>query len=124
MKLLFGTFTEKETLHKTLHRILHKFCRGLWNPNYTRNSTNTVYGASSFTGTLLAQQTLLRHSQDFTGTFGNFVGERDFETTFTGTFETDFIGTFETTFTGNFIGALINAGTETIETYTLYVRTA
>ena len=35
-----------------------------------------------------------------------------------------FTGTFETTFTGNFIGALINAGTETIETYTLYVRTA
>ena len=50
--------------------------------------------------------------------------KRDFETTFTGTFETDFVGTFETTFTGNFIGALINAGTETIETYTLYVRTA
>ena len=56
----------------------------------------------------------------------NYLGETsgDFETTFTGTFETDFVGTFETTFTGNFIGALINAGTETIETYTLYVRTA
>ena len=42
--------------------------------------------------------------------------EQDFETTFT--------GTFETTFTGNFIGALINNATATIETYTLYVRTA
>ena len=55
----------------------------------------------------------LRRSETMqsTGTY-----EQDFETTFT--------GTFETTFTGNFIGALINAGTETIETYTLYVRTA
>ena len=42
----------------------------------------------------------------------------------TGTYEQDFVGTFETTFTGNFLGALINNATQTIETYTLYVRTA
>ena len=96
--------------------------------DFTRNSTNTsLYGAvSNFTGNFVGpanfEQTF---TGDFTGDFtGNFTGERDFETTFTGTFETDFVGTFETTFTGNFIGALINAGTETIETYTLYVRTA
>lgn len=82
----------------------------------------------------------------YTGTFestytGGFVGDfiGTFETDYTGTFETDFVGTFEstftgdfigtftqtfeTTFTGDFIGTLINAGTETVETYTLYVRT-
>ena len=96
--------------------------------NYTRNSTNTsLYGATSnFTGDFVGPANFTRNStQNFVGDFvGNFVGERNFETTFTGTFETDFVGTFETTFTGNFVGALINAGTETIETYTLYVRTA
>ena len=64
----------------------------------------------------LLYQTLLKHSRVILlVTLLVILGERDFETTFTGTFETDFIGTFETTFTGNFIGALINAGTETIE---------
>ena len=96
--------------------------------DYTRNSTNVaLYGAvSNFTGNFVGPANFTRNSTtDFVGDFvGNFVGERNFETTFTGTFESDFVGTFETTFTGNFIGALINAGTETIETYTLYVRTA
>ena len=96
--------------------------------NYTRTSTTTsLYGATSFfTGDFVGPANFTQNfTQNFVGDFtGNFVGERDFETTFTGTFETDFVGTFETTFTGNFIGALINAGTETIETYTLYVRTA
>lgn len=96
--------------------------------DYTRTSTTTsLYGStSSFIGNFIGAANYTRdRTQDFVGDFtGNFVGERDFETTFTGTFESDFVGTFETTFTGNFIGALINAGTETIETYTLYVRTA
>ena len=42
----------------------------------------------------------------------------------TQTFTGDFSTNFTTTFTGNFLGALINNATETIETYTLYVRTA
>ena len=95
--------------------------------DYTRTSTSAgIYGTQFFTGNFVgAANYTADRTQDFVGDFtGNFVGERDFETTFTGTFETDFVGTFETTFTGNFIGALINAGTETIETYTLYVRTA
>ena len=99
--------------------------------NYTRTSTtSSIYGTSFFTGDFVGPANYTQNfTQNFVGTFettftGDFTGERDFETTFTGTFETDFVGTFETTFTGNFIGALINAGTETIETYTLYVRTA
>ena len=95
--------------------------------DYTRTSSSSgIYGTSFFTGNFIGPANYTRdRATDFTGDFvGNFVGERNFETTFTGTFETDFVGTFETTFTGNFIGALINAGTETIETYTLYVRTA
>lgn len=82
--------------------------------NYTQNFTTdrtqnfSVYGGGTFTG-------------NFIGDFvGDFVGEANYTQNFT----QNFVGTFETTFTGNFIGALINAGTETIETYTLYVRTA
>ena len=84
--------------------------------NYTRNSTTNFVG--DFTGDFVG---------DFTGNFANnftqdFVGTftQDFTQTFTGDFSTN----FTTTFTGNFLGALINNATETIETYTLYVRTA
>ena len=96
--------------------------------NYTRNSTTNFVGdftrnsttnfVGDFTGDFVG---------DFTGNFANnftqdFVGTftQDFTQTFTGDFSTN----FTTTFTGNFLGALINNATETIETYTLYVRTA
>ena len=56
----------------------------------------------------------------------NYLGETSGAVNYggPGTYEQDFVGTFETTFTGNFLGALINNATTTIETYTLYVRTA
>ena len=99
------------------------------NPNINYEGDYIGNPDITFTGTF---------ETDFTGEFvGDFIGT--FETDFTGTFETDFVGTFETnftgdfigtfsqefesTFTGDFIGTLINAGTATVETYTLYVRT-
>ena len=95
---------------------------------FTRNSTVLFTGnfVGDFTGDFTGD-----FVGDFTGNFANnftsnftqdFVG--NFETNFTQTFTGDFTTTFETTFTGNFLGALINNATETIETYTLYVRTA
>ena len=74
-------------------------------------------------------------TDDFVGTFEpDFVGTftrdstqdftRNSTDNFTQVFTGDFSTTFESTFTGNFLGALINNATETIETYTLYVRTA
>ena len=99
------------------------------NPNINYEGDYIGNPDITFTGTF---------ETNFTGEFvGDFIGT--FETDFTGTFETDFVGTFESTFTGDFIGTftqtfestftgdfigtLINAGTATVETYTLYVRT-
>jgi len=98
----------------------------------TRHTTTDTDYTQDFVGTF---------EQDFVGTFtGTFVGEASGAVNYLGetagavnyagpgtyeqNFETTFTGTFETTFTGNFIGALINNATATIETYTLYVRTA
>jgi len=92
--------------------------------NSTRDSTANFVGdfTGDFTGDFVGDFTgdfvnnfTQNFTQDFVGTF-----TQDFTDTFTGDFE----GNFETTFTGNFLGALINNATETIETYTLYVRTA
>jgi len=92
--------------------------------NFTRNSTTNFVGdfTGDFTGNFIGNftNTFTRDStanftQDFVGTF-----TQDFTQTFTG----DFSNNFTQTFTGNFLGALINNATETIETYTLYVRTA
>ena len=64
--------------------------------NYTRNSTadSTRNSTTNFAG--------------------NYVG------TFTG----DFVGTYTGDFTGNYFGETIQSSSETIETYTLYVRVA
>ena len=79
---------------------------------FTRNSTDDFVGTfeTDFVGTFTRDST-----QDFT---------RNSTDNFTQVFTGDFQTSFETTFTGNFLGALINNATETIETYTLYVRTA
>jgi len=104
--------------------------------NFTNNFTNnfTQVFTGDFTGDFT--NTFTRNStDDFVGTFEtDFVGTftrdstddftRNSTDNFTQVFTGDFQTSFETTFTGNFLGALINNATETIETYTLYVRTA
>tara|TARA_R110000868_G_scaffold62200_6_gene188214 strand:+ start:14014 stop:15732 length:1719 start_codon:yes stop_codon:yes gene_type:complete len=90
--------------------------------NSTRNSTADA--AENFT-TVVAE--------DYTGDFtGNYIGD------FTGNFIGDFIGnyegiyttnstvnsttTYEGNYTGNYFGETIVSASETVETYTLYVR--
>lgn len=57
---------------------------------------------------------------------GNYVG--NFVGNYTGTFAGDYIGNYTGTYAGdyigNYLGETIQSGNETIETYTLYVRTA
>ena len=133
-----GTFTSAETnFETTFTGTFETTFTGTFETDFVGTFTGergfvgtSGYGTATFTGERNFETTFTgTFETNFVGTFetnfvGTFAGTRDFETTFTGTFETTFTGTFETTFTGNFIGALINAGTETIETYTLYVRTA
>ena len=61
----------------------------------------------------------------YTGTYtGDYIADYigNYETTYTRNFEetyvTDYLGNFE----GNFEGETIDSSSETIETYTLYVR--
>jgi hypothetical protein len=53
---------------------------------------------------------------------GNFIG--DYLGDFIGDFIGDYEGNFEGNYLGNYLGETITSGTTTVETYTLYVRTA
>ena len=86
--------------------------------DYTQNFTrNTV---TTFTGNFLGDYT------------GDFIGVRDYTristrnstNTFTGDFIGNFLGNFLGNYTGDYLGETIGSGSTTIETYTLYVRTA
>ena len=121
---------------------------GNFTTNYTRNSIagfiGDYLGPQSFTGDFTG---------NYIGDFvGNYLGPQDFtrnqdenftadstrnstanstrtSTTnyagnYVGTFTGDFIGTYTGDFTGNYLGETIQSSSETIETYTLYVRVA
>jgi hypothetical protein len=53
---------------------------------------------------------------------GNFVGNYDGD--YVGNFLGDYEGNYEGNYLGNYLGETIGSGTTTVETYTLYVRTA
>ena len=105
---------------------------------YTRNSTAdaaenfTTVVAENFTADAAKNFTTVV-AEDYTGDFtGNYIGD------FTGNFIGDFIGnyegiyttnstvnsttTYEGNYTGNYFGETIVSASETVETYTLYVR--
>ena len=121
---------------------------GNFTTNYTRNSIagfiGDYLGPQSFTGDFTG---------NYIGDFvGNYLGPQDFtrnqdenftrdstrnsttnstraSTTnyagnYVGTFTGDFVGTYTGDFTGNYLGETIQSSSETIETYTLYVRVA
>jgi outer membrane lipoprotein SlyB len=94
----------------------------------TRDSTNnsTRNQDENFTQTFTATYT-----GDFTGDYvGNFIGNfvGDFTGNFEGTYTTNStlasLTAYEGIYTGNFLGETIQSSSETIETYTLYVRVA
>jgi hypothetical protein len=79
-------------------------------------------GPQSFTGNYIGD-----FIGDFLGDYvGNYIG--DFIGNYTGTYIGDYIGNYTGTYIGDYIGnytgTTLGAGTATVETYTLYVRTA
>ena len=64
------------------------------------------------------------YTGDFAGNYtGDFTG--DFEGNYTGDFEGNYTGDFTGNYEGNYAGAVLETGTsQTIETYTLYLRCA
>lgn len=93
---------------------------GNWTGNYIGDYTGNWLG--NFTG-------------DYTGNWlGNFVGDYvgnwtgdfigDFTGNWLGNYVGDFLGNFTGNYTGNYLGETILSGNQTIETYTLYQRTA
>ena len=99
------------------------------NPNaiqYTRNRTASflVYTQTSGTQYFIA---------DYVGNYlgpasyaGNYVGNYvgNYTGTYTGNYEGNYTGTYTGDYVGNYLGETLNSGTTTVETYTLYVRTA
>ena len=107
---------------------------------FTRGSTVTVYYLAEFAGDYVPT-----YVGDYTSTFdgnytgnyvptydgepdfiGEYVGNYDEEYTgdFVGNYVADYEGNYVGNYVGNYAGETIQAGSTTIETYTLYVRTA
>ena len=97
--------------------------------NYTRDFEGNY--ARIFTGNYTGNYTG-DYTRDFEGNYsrtsvgGNFAGNYlgDYTRTSLGNYSRNFNRTFVGNYQGNFTSDEIGSGTETIETYTLYVRTA
>lgn len=105
---------------------------GNWTGNfiadYAGNWTGDFVGdfTGNWTGDFVADYTgnfLGNYVGDFTGNWtGDFVG--DFVGNWLGNYVGDFTGNWTGNYVGNYAGDTILAGTQTIDTYTLYQRTA
>jgi len=116
-----GTYTRDRT---------ENFVGNYTNPNainYQRNRTagfaliyanrpSGTYYTADYVGDYLGPQS---YAGDYVG---NFVGNYDGD--YVGNFFGDYEGNYEGNYLGNYLGETIGVGTTTIETYTLYVRTA
>jgi len=90
--------------------------------NFERTRVSNYIGDEEFSRDFEGNYTG-NFTRDFRTNFlGNYTG--DFEGNYTGNFETDFEGNYARDFEGNYEGTEIGTSTSTIETYTLYVRTA
>ena len=113
---------------------------GAYQLAFTRDSSITVYYLAEFAGdyvpTYVGDYTST-FDGDYTGNYvptydaepdfiGEYVGNYDEEYTgdFAGDYVADYEGDFVGNYVGNYAGETIQAGSTTIETYTLYVRTA
>jgi len=82
---------------------------------YANRITPTYYVAD-YVGDYLGPES---YAGDYVG---NFIGNYDGD--YVGNFIGDYDGDYEGNYLGNYLGETIDSGTTTIETYTLYVRTA
>ena len=99
-----GNYTNPNAVNYTSNRETYRY------QQYSISSFATFVG--DFVGDFLGPATYA----------GDYIG--DFLGNYTGNYTGDYIGTYTGNYVGNYLGETIGAGTGTIETYTLYVRTA
>jgi hypothetical protein len=102
-----GTYTNPNGINYTRNRVVNRIAFGSRpDPYYSGDFVGDYLGVGYFAG-------------DYVGDFvGNFLGD------YTGDYTGNYTGTYTGNYVGNYLGETISAGTATIETYTLYVRTA
>jgi len=87
------------------------------------------YGARYYAGNYLGNF-LGDYIGDFAGNYvgdyiGNYTNENvTYSANYTNVFTGDFIGDYVGNYLGNYVGTTISSGTTTVQTYTLYTRTA
>ena len=87
---------------------------GTYEEHYTGDYTGDYAGGADYVGV---------YTGDYTGNFvGNYEG--DFTSNYVANYIADYVGDYTGNFVGNYAGSTIQSGVQTIETYTLYVRTA
>ena len=92
-----------------------------FSPNYGGGGVYLDYSRSSV-GTAT-----LSFLGDYVGNYNRtFIGDYtgDFNRTFIGDYSRNFIGNYSRNFVGNYVGTTIDTNTSTVETYTLYLRSA
>lgn len=95
---------------------------GNYSRNFSRTRVSTYIGEESSTEDYLGNFTG-DYARTFSETFlGNY--SRNFAGNYIGDYGRNFIGDYSRTFAGNYTGTKISSGTQNIETFTLYVRTA
>ena len=102
-----GTYTNPNGINYTRNRVVNRIAFGSRpDPYYSGDFVGDYLGVGYFAG-------------DYVGDFvGNFLGD------YTGDYTGNYTGTYTGNYVGNYLGETLGAGTATIETYTLYVRTA
>lgn len=87
---------------------------GAYEEHYTGDYVGDYVGGADYTGT---------YEGNYDGEYvGDFVG--DFTSNYVSNYTADYTGDYTGNFTGDYAGSTIQSGVQTIETYTLYVRTA
>jgi hypothetical protein len=118
-----GTYTRDRT---------QNFVGNYTNPNAINYQRNRItFRLATYAGARPAAN--IFYQGDFIGDYlgpvsyagdfvGNFVGNYDGD--YVGNFVGNYEGNYEGNYLGNYLGETIGSGTTTVETYTLYVRTA
>lgn len=118
-----GTYTRDRT---------QNFIGNYTNPNAINYQRNRLVGFARLFGGKPNPNASVYHA-DYVGDYlgpasyagdyvANYIGNYDGD--YTGNFIGDYEGNYEGNYLGNYLGETIGSGTATIETYTLYVRTA
>ena len=95
---------------------------GTYEGTYAGNYEGNFAGGAVYTGLVYST-----YVSNFVGDYaGNYVGDYtgNFTSNYVSNYIADYIGDYTGNFVGNYAGSTIQSGVQTIETYTLYVRTA